>query len=301
MQAGDGMQLDQIRYFYETAQHKSINRAAEALYMNQPSLSKSLKLLEAELGTPLFIRTNKGVQLTPFGEEFYVLAGQMLELEDAAYRKAKDYADRKRYQQAGLLQIYLDPYVKEILFPKHGLRFMRLFPKIKLNLVEMDAGQVIGALLDAQLDLALVDIFPAVLEQVKGSPRLAHQILMESEPYLLVNERSPLARQKRVSIQEINSSRLIYSSLLSVKTYELEYNFSTSSPQLVLNALTDDAFCAMVPSFSTTYFLEKNSHLQALPIYDLKNITTVAITPAERCCDFAISQFVETIFPNRLK
>ena len=87
------MQLDQIRYFYETAQQKSINRAAEALFINQPSLSKSLKLLESELGVPLFIRTTKGVQLTPFGEEFYPLAKQILALVDTALHTAQVYAD----------------------------------------------------------------------------------------------------------------------------------------------------------------------------------------------------------------
>lgn len=291
------MQLDQIRYFYETAQHKSINRAAEALFINQPSLSKSLKLLETELGAPLFLRTTKGVQLTPFGEEFYPLAEQILSLVDTAYCTAKEYTDRQRYQKDGRLQIYLDPYVKEILFPRHALRFMRLFPNMKLNIAEMDAQQVIQALLEAQLDLALVSIFPAVLEQVKQSERLTCRSLLESSPYLLVNSRSPFAKQKKVSIQEINSSRLIYSSLLSVKTYELEFNLSTSSPQLVLNTLTDETFCAMIPGFSINYFLEHNPELVPLPIYDLKNITTVAITPKDRADDFYIQQFVETIFP----
>lgn len=295
------MQLDQIRYFYETAQHKSINRAAEALFINQPSLSKSLKLLENELGTPLFIRTTKGVQLTPFGEEFYPIAAQILSLVDEAYRKAKDYTDRQRYQKEGLMHIYLDPYVKEILFPKHALRFMRLFPNMKLNIAEMDAQQVIQALVSSQLDLALVSIFPAVLEQVAQSAHLSHRILVESSPYLLVNSRSPLAKQKKISIQEINSSRLIYSSLLSVKTYELEFNFSTSSPQLVLNALADETFCAMIPGFSINYFLERDPELVPLAIYDLKNITTVAITPRDRVDDFYIQQFIETIFPTTHK
>ncbi len=291
------MQLDQIRYFYETAQQKSINRAAEALFINQPSLSKSLKLLESELGVPLFIRTTKGVQLTPFGEEFYPLAKQILALVDTALHTAQVYADKQLYQKEGKLHIYLDPYVKEILFPKRALRFMRTFPHMQLNIAEMEASQVIQALLDAKVDLALVSIFPAFLEQVMQMQSLSSQILLESSPYLLVNNHSPFARQKKVSIQEINSSRLIYSSLLSVKTYSLEFNLSTSSPQLVLNALSDEAFSAMIPSFSINYFLERNPNLVALPIFDLKNITTVAITPRERGDDFYIRNFIETIFP----
>ena len=57
----------------------------------------------------------------------------------------------------------------------------------------------------------------------------------------------------------------------------------------------------MIPGFSINYFLERDPELVPLAIYDLKNITTVAITPRDRADDFYIQQFIETIFPTTHK
>lgn len=63
------MTIDQLRYVTEVAKCKSFNQASEKLYISQPSLSVSIRKLEEELGEPLFIRSNAGVTLTPFGME----------------------------------------------------------------------------------------------------------------------------------------------------------------------------------------------------------------------------------------
>lgn len=64
------MTLDQIRYVLEIAKFQSINKAAKNLFVSQSSLSNAVKSLENELNEPLFIRTNRGVTLTKFGETF---------------------------------------------------------------------------------------------------------------------------------------------------------------------------------------------------------------------------------------
>ena len=62
------MQLQQLYYFKETAERGSINKAAEALLMTQPNLSRSIQKLEEVLGLKLFSRDNKGIQLTEEGQ-----------------------------------------------------------------------------------------------------------------------------------------------------------------------------------------------------------------------------------------
>lgn len=61
------MKLEQIEQVVEIARQKSISQAAGNLFISQPSLSLSIQHLEEELGEPLFIRSNKGVRLTPLG------------------------------------------------------------------------------------------------------------------------------------------------------------------------------------------------------------------------------------------
>lgn len=72
------MKLEQIEQVVEIAKQQSISRAASNLFLSQPSLSLSIQHLEEELGEPLFLRTNKGVRLTPFGKDFVSYAEAIL-------------------------------------------------------------------------------------------------------------------------------------------------------------------------------------------------------------------------------
>ena len=72
------MTLAQLRYIIEVAAEGTVSRAAEKLFITQPSLTASIKELEKEFGICIFQRTNKGVILTPDGEEFLGYARQVV-------------------------------------------------------------------------------------------------------------------------------------------------------------------------------------------------------------------------------
>ena len=72
------MNVLHLKYAVEVAENGSINKAAEALYMNQPNLSKAIKELENSLGITIFSRTAKGMNVTPEGEEFLRHARKIL-------------------------------------------------------------------------------------------------------------------------------------------------------------------------------------------------------------------------------
>ena len=61
------MDLNKLYYFYVTAKYEHITHASEKLHIAQPALTKSIKLLESELGVPLFFKVKRNVRLTPFG------------------------------------------------------------------------------------------------------------------------------------------------------------------------------------------------------------------------------------------
>lgn len=73
------MKLEQIEQVVEIARQRSISQAAMNLFISQPSLSLSIQRLEEELGETIFVRTNKGVRLTPFGKQFVSYAEAILE------------------------------------------------------------------------------------------------------------------------------------------------------------------------------------------------------------------------------
>ena len=85
------MTLTQLRYVIAIADTHSMNEAARTLFIAQPSLSQAMKELEEEIGISLFNRSNRGVKMTPEGEEFLGYARQVVEqcrlLEDRYIEK----------------------------------------------------------------------------------------------------------------------------------------------------------------------------------------------------------------------
>ena len=82
------MRIEQLRSFLEVASSKSISIAAENLYITQPSLSHSLKLLEEELGLDLFIRSSDGVRLTTEGKKLLPIVQNILQQLDNLKQQA---------------------------------------------------------------------------------------------------------------------------------------------------------------------------------------------------------------------
>lgn len=80
----EGVSLDQIRYFVAVAEEKNITRAAERLRISQPPLTRQIRALEDELGSVLFERTPRGVELLPAGKTFLGHARQILGEVDRA-------------------------------------------------------------------------------------------------------------------------------------------------------------------------------------------------------------------------
>src|SRR5699024_2600682 len=73
------MTLQQLKYVIEVVRSQSINKAAQRLFISQPSLCNALKEVEEEIGISIFMRTNKGIVITPEGSEFLGYARQVVE------------------------------------------------------------------------------------------------------------------------------------------------------------------------------------------------------------------------------
>ena len=78
------MELRYLRYFVAVARTRHFTQAAKELGISQPPLSQQIQRLEREVGTPLFRRLTRGVELTEAGESFYEDARQILAMSDAA-------------------------------------------------------------------------------------------------------------------------------------------------------------------------------------------------------------------------
>ena len=71
------MTIQQLRYAIAIADCGSMNEASRELFVSQPSLSETMKELEQEIGIQIFVRSNRGIEITPAGEEFLGYARQI--------------------------------------------------------------------------------------------------------------------------------------------------------------------------------------------------------------------------------
>ena len=93
------MTLTQLRYAITVANSDSMNEAARNLFISQPSLSAAIKELEEEAGIEIFRRTNRGISVTPEGEEFIGYARQVVEQYNLIENKYIDKKESKKKWQ----------------------------------------------------------------------------------------------------------------------------------------------------------------------------------------------------------
>ena len=155
---------DYYRIFYYVAKHGSLTQAANALLNNQPNMTRAIKTLEHELGCTLFIRSNKGVKLTPEGEKLYrhiAIAFQQIEAGEAEISLDKTL-------QKGIVSIA----VSEVAL--HGLLLPVLenyhiaYPGVRIKISNCSTPQAISELKNGLADFALVTTPTGIREDMKA-------------------------------------------------------------------------------------------------------------------------------------
>src|SRR2546421_3070916 len=147
------MELHQLRYFVTVVREGTFTRAAEHLYITQPSLSEQIRKLETELGSPLFQRLGRRLALTSAGEAFLPHAEKvMFEIEQARVR-----VEEVRGLRLGRLSIGVMPSVAARLLPRFLARFRAQHPGVEVVLRE-DGADGGGEQLvhEGALDLAII-------------------------------------------------------------------------------------------------------------------------------------------------
>lgn len=141
----------QLRYFLALTEHLHFGRAAEALHITQPPLSRQIAALEEELGTPLFARHSRSVELTAAGRDFQQHARALLSGLDLAVRAARATARGER----GELRIGFTMLAAWTLLPRLLKTFTDGHPEVKLVLNEVLPRDLGPALDNGEVDVAL--------------------------------------------------------------------------------------------------------------------------------------------------
>lgn len=192
------MDIRHLQYFLEVARLRSFTKAAEALYITQPTISKTIRNMEDEWGVTLFHRQGKRTELTDAGRIMYQQAQQMVESFQRVSDELEDLMNLKR----GHLRIGLPPMIGSSFFPEVIGQFHHKYPQITIQLVEDGAKKV-----EADVESGQTDIGVAVLpvnEEV-----FHYYSFVEENLLLLLHPSHRFARRESVSLSELSGESFV--------------------------------------------------------------------------------------------
>ncbi|WP_082672981.1 cidABC operon transcriptional activator CidR [Paenibacillus senegalimassiliensis] len=186
------MDIRQMQYLIEVARLGSFTKAAQALYITQPTISKTVKAMEEELGVVLFDRVGKKIELTDAGQIIVSQAQQIV----TSFQNLMAELDDLRNMKKGHIRIGLPPMVGSSFFPKVIGEFHQRYPEITIQLFEDGAKKVEQGVASGALDVG-VAVLPTVEEELSYFP------FVEEKLNLVVHPTHPLAEQASADLAEL--------------------------------------------------------------------------------------------------
>lgn len=192
-----GIQLVQVEGFLEVARRGSVSRAAEALFITQPTLTARLHGLERELGTALFLRTPHGMRLTDAGRAWVPFAERALR----ALVEGRDALEQVKSASAGHLMIAAAPAVSTYVLPGLLEQFVAVHPRVEVSVRTGHSEDVV--------ELVLRDEVQIGLGRAIRHPDLELRPFHTEELVLVCAVDHPFTRRTSVPIAEVAAEKLI--------------------------------------------------------------------------------------------
>jgi DNA-binding transcriptional LysR family regulator len=194
---GASMELRHLRYFRAIGREEHFGRAAIALRVAQPALTRQIRDLEAELGVELFERLPRGVRLSSAGRAFLEEVEEILSQVD----RAADRARKLSSGHLGTIRVGLSEIIAAHEFISRGLRhFRESEPKVALDLRSMGSVHQINALKEGTLDVGLV--YDAHVDE-RDNEVLARARIGTGETMLAVHQDHRLAGRPSITMAEL--------------------------------------------------------------------------------------------------
>lgn len=151
------MELKQLQSFCEVVKYKSFTKAAEKLYLSQPTISTHVRQLEEEFQTSLIVRTTKSVEVTPRGLELYECACSIVNLRDNLMRSWNDEDER-------MIRIGASTIPSAYILPEILPAFRRVRPNTQFHVFQGDSQSIAEGLMRGTFDIGLIGV--AVQEEI---------------------------------------------------------------------------------------------------------------------------------------
>ncbi|MDP9237734.1 MAG: LysR family transcriptional regulator [Chloroflexota bacterium] len=191
------MDLGQIEAFVQVAQHRSFSKAADALFLTQPSVTARIQSLERDLGESLFERNGRGVRMTEMGATFLPHARRTLK----ALQDGRDALDSMRNLDIGTLKLGSALTVSTYVLPKILKQYCALYPGVEVSVHTGRSDQV--------LQMVLSDDVHCALERTVHHADIVTVPLYEDDLVLAAATGHRFTRQGSASIEEVGQEPLI--------------------------------------------------------------------------------------------
>jgi DNA-binding transcriptional LysR family regulator len=191
------LDLGQIEAFVQVAQHRSFSKAADALFLTQPSVTARIQSLERDLGEALFERNGRGVRLTEMGGTFLPYARRALK----ALQEGRDALEGMRNLDIGTLKLGSALTVSTYVLPKILKQYCSTYPGVEVSVHTGRSEQV--------LQMVLSDDVHCALERTVQHPEIVTIPLYEDDLVLVASPDHRFARAGTASIEDVGREPLI--------------------------------------------------------------------------------------------
>lgn len=191
------MTITQLKYVLAVAQYQNFTKAAEKVFVTQPTLSMQIQKLEDELDIQIFDRTKKPIELTETGKKIVQQARNIVNESD----RIQDIVDQEKGFIGGEFKIGVIPTVMPTLLPMFLRNFVNKYPKVKLRIEELTTDSIIHSLQDGSIDAAI------------AATPLNHEMIKERvlyyEPFVAYDPRVAGNPKTKLKVQDINVDELL--------------------------------------------------------------------------------------------
>ena len=191
------MLLKQIECFLTVAKLGNLSRAANEMFLTQPTLTARLKALEEDVGNQLFIRTKGGMKLTEAGNSFLPYAERCVE----SIENGKQHLKELREGTAGHLKIGALPRVSTYTLPGLLGRFTAEYPGVLVSVRTGHSADIMDMVLREEVQLGL--------GRTLDHPDIESTPLYDEDLVLVVNPEHPFASKETVNIKDVSGENLI--------------------------------------------------------------------------------------------
>ncbi len=192
------VELAQLEAFLQVAHHRSFSRAAEALFLTQPSVTARIQALERELGERLFERTGRSVTLTDAGRAFMPHAQRAL----TAVQEGADAIEAVRHGDVGNIRIGASSSIATYVLPKIVKKFREARPRVHINLSTGNTEEVVEKLLSGDVHVAIT--------RLTQHPEIESVHLYNDDLALVVSPQHPFAKKGRVTVIEAGREPFLF-------------------------------------------------------------------------------------------